>query len=45
MERDLSEIRQELNKKADMNVVANSLMELEYKITKQLQTKLSTEVN
>jgi len=45
MERDLSEIRQELNKKADMNVVANSLMELENKITKQLQTKLSAEVD
>jgi len=44
MERDLSEIRQELNKKADMNVVANSLIELENKIIKQLQTKLSAEV-
>ena len=45
MERDLSEIRQELNKKADMNVVANSLIELENKIIKQLQTKLSAEVD
>jgi len=45
MERDLCEIRQELNKKADMTVVANSLIELENKIIKQLQTKLSAEVN